>query len=451
LVKFIREIINSFSELAEERNIKLELKTVINEIFIWFDPDKLEMVIYNLLSNAFKFTPDKGKISVLISLTYQNNDNGIKSEDITDQVVEISISDTGIGIPQDQIDKVFERFYQSEKSQFIRSGGSGIGLALSKDIIELHDGTISASSKEGKGTTFKVCLPCERKDIPEKAREYIAGKIDETDEAGEESTEQYETVIAKDEFENANLPILLIIEDNRDMVYFIKKFFDNVYNIYEAFDGEKGLCMAQEIIPDLIICDILLPKLDGRKVCGALKNDERTSHIPIVLLTALSSKEHEKDGFLVGADAYISKPFDPEILKVRLEQMLKTQQKLKEKYSHQIFLEPKDVEITSSEEKFIKKAIKTVEDNLHDPDFGVNEFSREIGISKVQLYRKFRAISDMTVKEFIRTLRIKRAGQLIKKADLNVSEVAYKVGFKEVNYFRKCFKEFYGTNPSEYS
>jgi signal transduction histidine kinase/ligand-binding sensor domain-containing protein/DNA-binding response OmpR family regulator len=450
LVKFIRDIINSFSEIAAERNIKLELKTVVNEIFIWFDPDKLEMVIYNLLSNAFKFTPDKGKILVLISLIYKDNKDS-RSGEISDQFAEISISDTGIGIPQDQIDKVFERFYQSEKSQFIRSGGSGIGLALSKDIIELHNGSISAFSREGKGTTFKVYLPCETKDIPEKIEEYIPYKTDEPVPAEKSNLVVSENPDAKGEFPDSNLPILLIIEDNHDMVYFIKKFFEKVYNIYEAFDGEKGLCMAQELIPDIIICDILLPKLDGRKLCAALKNDERTSHIPVVLLTALSSKEHEKDGFLVGADAYITKPFDPEILKVRLEQILKTQQKLKEKYSHQIFLEPKEIEITSSEEKFIKKAIKTVEDNLHNPDFGVNEFSREIGISKVQLYRKFRAISNMTVKEFIRTLRIKRAGQLIKKSDFNVSEVAYKVGFKEINYFRKCFKEFYGINPSEYS
>ena len=450
LVKFIKDIINSFSEIAEERNIKLELKTVVNEIFIWFDPDKLEMVIYNLLSNAFKFTADKGKISVLISLIYRKVDNTIK-EEISDKVVEIIISDTGIGIPQDQIDKVFERFYQSEKSQFIRSGGSGIGLALSKDIIELHNGSISASSKEGKGTTFKVYLPYERKDMPEKVK-YSASDESGMSEKSEKDTILEENILTtKGELSENNLPILLIIEDNHDMVYFIKKFFDNVYNIYEAFDGEKGLLMAQEIIPDIIICDILLPKLDGRKVCASLKNDVRTSHIPIVMLTALSSKEHEKDGFLVGADAYITKPFDPEILKVRLEQMLKTQHKLKEKYSHQIFLEPKEIEITSSEEKFLKKAIKIVDDNLHNPDFGVNEFSREIGISKVQLYRKFRAISDMTVKEFIRTLRIKRAAQLIKKTDLTVSEVAYKVGFREVNYFRKCFKEFYNVNPSEYS
>ncbi len=450
LVKFIREIINAFSELAEERNIKLELKTVVSEIFIWFDPDKFEMVMYNILSNAFKFTPDRGKISVLVSLIYKDNSSP-RSEEMTDQVVEISISDTGIGIPQDQIDKIFERFYQSEKSQFIRSGGSGIGLALSKDIIELHNGSISAFSKEGKGTTFKVYLPCERKDIPGDVKDYIPYKTDEPVTASEPGKEESEILAARDELANTGLPILLIIEDNRDMVYFIRKFFEKVYNIYEAFDGEKGLCIAQEMIPDIIICDILLPKMDGRKLCAALKNDERTSHIPVVMLTALSSKEHEKDGFLVGADAYISKPFDPEILKVRLEQMLKTQQKLKEKYSHQIFLEPKDIEITSSEEKFITKAIKTVEENLHNPDFGVNEFSREIGISKVQLYRKFRAISDMTVKEFIRTLRIKRAGQLIKKTDFNISEVAYKVGFREVNYFRKCFKEFYGINPSEYN
>ncbi len=450
LVKFIKDIINSFSELAEERNIRLELKTVINEIFIWFDPDKLEMVVYNLLSNAFKFTPDKGKISVLISLIYRKIDKNIK-EEISDKVVEIIISDTGIGIPQDQIDKVFERFYQSEKSQFIRSGGSGIGLALSKDIIELHNGSISASSKEGKGTTFKVYLPYERKDLQGKAEDYATGETKVPEIPEKENMVGDDILIARDRLSESSLPILLIIEDNHDMVYFIKKFFEKVYNIYEAYDGEKGLLMAREIIPDIIICDILLPKLDGRKVCAQLKNDVITSHIPIVLLTALSSKEHEKDGFLVGADAYISKPFDPEILKVRLEQMLKTQHKLKEKYSHQIFLEPKDIEITSSEERFIKKAIKIAEDNLHDPDFGVNEFSREIGISKVQLYRKFRAISDMTVKEFIRTLRIKRAAQLIKKTDLNVSEVAYKVGFREVNYFRKCFKEFYNVNPSEYS
>jgi signal transduction histidine kinase/ligand-binding sensor domain-containing protein/DNA-binding response OmpR family regulator len=450
LVKFIKDIINSFTELAEERDIKLELKTVVNEILIWFDPDKLEMVIYNLLSNAFKFTPDKGKISVLISLIYRKIDKSIK-EAVSDKVVEISISDTGIGISQDQIDKVFERFYQSEKSQFIRSGGSGIGLALSKDIIELHNGSISATSKEGKGTTFRVYLPYERKDLSGQPKEQSTEAIKVPEINDEANFTPEELLVAKDKLSENNLPILLIIEDNHDMVYFVKKFFEKVYNIFEAYDGEKGLLMAQEIIPDIIICDILLPKLDGRKVCAQLKNDVRTSHIPIILLTALSSKEHEKDGFLVGADAYISKPFDPDILKVRLEQMLKTQQKLKEKYSHQIFLEPKDIEITSSEEKFIKKAIKIVEDNLHDPDFGVNEFSREIGISKVQLYRKFRAISDMTVKEFIRTLRIKRAAQLISKTDLTVSEVAYKVGFREVNYFRKCFKEFYNVNPSEYS
>ncbi|MFO7670369.1 MAG: response regulator [Bacteroidales bacterium] len=248
-------------------------------------------------------------------------------------------------------------------------------------------------------------------------------------------------------------PVILILEDNKDLLEFIKSIFQEDYVVLIGEDGETGLELARETIPDLVISDIMMPRMDGIRLCKKLKQDFRTSHIPVVLLTALSSKQHEKEGILEGADEYITKPFDPSLLKIKVDHLLATRRLLREKYSRENLLESRPTADAKStpEDKFLAKLISVIDENISDPEFGTVKISREVGVSRTQLYRKMAALTEMTVKEFIRSIRLQRAAQLILQDHVNISEAAYAVGFLQVAYFRKCFKEMYGVTPTEYS
>ena len=439
LVSFIRNIVNSFNHYAVEKEIKLTFTTLKKRLFVAFDPDKIEKIMNNLLSNAFKFTEPKGSVSVNLSLVFDSDDDNFSNGENEKQFVEINIKDTGRGIPSKNFEKIFLRFFQSDESN--TNSGAGIGLALVKELVHLHQGTIFVASKPGKGTRFTIRIPYElghenrvSADQPEGTADQAAGLMD----AEEELSGNYHS------------RVMLIVEDNADVRQFVRSHFQTSYTIQEAGNGEEGLKLALETIPDIVISDIIMPYMDGYELCKRLKNDERTSHIPVLLLTAIHSKEHELKGLNTGADDYITKPFDLSVLQAKVENLLSIRDSLKERYTSTVVLEPRNLVITSPDERFLKKAIDVVEANISDYELDIEGFARKVGVSRMQLYRKLHALTDMTVKEFIRHIRLKRATQLLGQHKMNISEIAYEVGFKDLSHFRKCFKREFGMSATEY-
>jgi len=440
LVSLVSEVVISFQEFAKEKQITLEYHSLKKKIVSFFDPDKVRTILNNLISNALKYTEEGGLVSVHLSLVFDHDDNSSNFKP-AEQYIEISVKDTGKGISDTNLEKIFTRFFRVDSKN--ESTGTGIGLSLVKELIKLHNGSIDVQSKPGKGSKFTVRLPYTT-DIEE--------RIPET-------TEAILSVKTRDDLVNScsdelpadpNVQIMLIVEDNPDVRYFIRSHFDSVYQIYEARNGKEGIELAIKLIPDVIISDILMPDLDGYELCRHIRKDERTSHIPVLLLTALHSKEHEIQGLSCGADDYITKPFDISILQTKVENMLQVRRSLKEKYTSQIILKPSDLTITSPDERFLRKSIEVVEKNIANSDLDIEQFASEVGVSRMQLYRKFDALTNMTVKEFIRNIRLKRAAQLLLEKKMTVTEIAYAVGFKDLSYFRKCFHREFGMSASEY-
>ncbi len=441
MVSLVEEVVQSFQEFAREKQITLEFHTLKKKLVSLFDPDKIKTILNNLISNALKYTGEGGVVSVHLSLVFASSEEDSLNDQQEEQFIEISVKDNGKGISATNIEKIFTRFFRVDSNN--ESTGTGIGLSFVKDLVRLHKGTIDVISKPGKGSKFTVRLPYETEinevteDIPE---ESIADK----------SSVTHKSSMVSDLPEETNARIMLIVEDNSDVRYFIRSHFDSFYAIYEAKDGQEGLDLAIEIIPDVIISDILMPGIDGYEFCKRIKKDERTSHIPLLLLTALHSKEHEIEGLSCGADDYITKPFDIAILQTKIENMLQVRRALKEKYTSQIVLKPSDLTISSPDERFLKKAIEVVENNIANADLDIEQFASEVGVSRMQLYRKFDALTNMTVKEFVRSIRLKRASQLLLEKKMNITEIAYAVGFKDLSHFRKCFHREFGMSASEY-
>lgn len=439
IVSFIRSIVNSFNTYAREKEIKLTFTSLKKSLFTSFDPDKIEKILNNLLSNAFKYTESKGTISVNLSLIFDSDDNNFSEGEGEKQFIEISIKDTGKGISNKNIDRIFLRFFQSGESD--HNSGVGIGLALVKELVQLHKGTIFVSSKPGKGTKFTIRIPY---DLSTEVRA-------ESDAMTLQETAEYllsDQVI--DSEKNYDSSLMLIVEDNADVRQFIRSHFNSFYRILEANNGEEGLDLATRSVPDIIISDIIMPKMDGYELCKRLKNDERTSHIPVLLLTAMHSRENELKGLATGANDYITKPFDISILQAKVDNLLSIRDSLKERYASTVVLEPTNVVISSPDERFLKKAIDVVEENMSDYELDIEGFAQKVGVSRMQLYRKLHALTNMTVKEFIRHIRLKRATQLLVQQKMNISEIAYEVGFKDLSHFRKCFKREYGMSAKEY-
>ncbi|WP_159519241.1 hybrid sensor histidine kinase/response regulator transcription factor [Sunxiuqinia indica] len=440
IVSFISKIVESFQGYADEKDIQLKFNSLKKNLTARFDADKLEKMINNLLSNAFKFTGKDGQITVNLSLIFDTNEEDLASENPDKEFIEITVRDTGQGISQTNASKIFNRFFQANEKQV--QTGAGIGLSYVKELVKLHHGKIYVVSKPGKGSKFTIRLP------------YVKGELVETppetealNDSGVGTTNESNLVR---EPEHLNSRIMLVVDDNPDVRKLISSHFDSRFQVFEAADGRIGLKMALEQVPDVIVSDVLMPDIDGYEFCKKVKKDERISHIPVLLLTALHSKDHEIKGLSSGADDYITKPFDLAILQTKIENMLSIRDSLKQKYSGEITLQPKNIIISSPEEKFLQKAVEVVENNIADTDLDIERFAQEVGVSRMQLYRKLNALTDMTVKEFIRSIRLKRATQLLLQEKMTVSEIAYAVGFKDLSHFRKCFRQTYGMNATEY-
>lgn len=431
VVKFAKENFTAFSTLMKEAQLSYTFKSVQDEMVTDFDADKLKKIIDNLVTNAIKYNKPGGSISFLISLVF----NELEGNGKYDQYIKLVIKDTGIGIAEKNLQNIFKRFFREENQN---STSSGIGLSFTKDLVKLLDGTISVESKIDKGSIFTVLIPYINKE------EEMLGGINET--VAYEQVEEIEITLSEN---TDNKKIVLIVEDNKDVRQFLRSHFQKEYHVYEASNGKTGLEIALKTIPDIIISDIMMPEMQGNELCAILKKDERTSHIPIVLLTALSSKKDVLEGLLKGADDYISKPFDISILQTKVDNLLQTRFALRQKYMKEILLQPSKVDLKSPDEKFLQKALQVVEKHIDDPKLDIEMFGEEMAISRMQLYRKMAALTNMTVKEFINDIRLKRAYQLLTESKLTVSEVGYAVGFNDISYFGKCIRKKYNMNATE--
>ncbi|MDH4058346.1 MAG: ATP-binding protein, partial [Cyclobacteriaceae bacterium] len=438
LHKFITYIASQFSSMADSRAIHFELRAD-HSIELSFDPDKLEKIVTNVLSNAFKFTPSGGAITISLS-QYKSTPH------FPEGYAQIIITDSGSGIEAQHIERIFDRFYQVDTSSTREYEGSGIGLALAKELVELHKGSISVASTPGVGSSFTIQLPLGT----------LQMQTDDVVESFEAiSTEspslENDSTISEKVAEEGLLPKLLIVEDNSDLRSYLRNILDGYYEIHEASDGEHGLAIALELIPDLILTDLMMPKVDGLQLCGKLKGSETTSHIPIMLLTAKADIETKLEGLNTGADDYLAKPFDARELKSRIHNLIEIRRKLQKKFSNQFSLAASEIKVDSLDTQFLKKVKQTIEDRIGDPSLSVESLSEEIAMSNVQLYRKLKALTGMTANELIRNIRLDRAASLLKQHAGNVSEVAFQVGFNNLSYFAKCFKEKFNVSPSAFT
>lgn len=458
LIPLLKGLAYSFDSLAEKKGIQIKFDSDSEQCLAWIDHDKFEKIINNLLSNAIKFTPAGGKIDIRITTLSEAPASFLQKS--RDDYIFISITDTGIGIPPEQQKKIFDRFYQVDNSLQRNVGGVGIGLALVKELVDLHHWHISVQSEPGKGSTFTLQIPrgrshlnnseiiLEEQEIQKKQVE-IQDQVESAD-AHAGSKEKDSIQIKSKEPASQHRPTILIVEDSADVRYYLSTILATEYKLLEATTGEEGLKKAMDAAPDLIISDIMMPVMDGIEFCRRLKSDINTSHIPIILLTARASHESRLEGLETGADDYLIKPFERRELLVRVKNLIDQRQRLKDKFKRELLVEPSTITVTSLDEEFLKKAIAVVEKNLSDPDFETEFFARELFVSRSQLHRKLTGLTGQTPGEFIRTIRLKRAAQLLQKQGATVSEVAYEVGFNNLSYFAKAFRRQFNCSPSEY-
>lgn len=445
IISIIRGVTMSFQSLAESQQIDLRIDSDTREQMLYFDQDKMEKVLTNLLSNAFKFTPPGGKIEVIVRAPATENKSSAA-------YLQIAVKDTGKGIPADKIAHIFDRFYQADDSLVREHEGSGIGLALTKEFIDLHHGSIEAFSEETKGTEMLLRLPVGKE-------HFIAAGIkvqDKTENSYERGEEENALPVMGGDNDlkeatstDQQKPVVLLIEDNADVRRYIKDILKEDYSIIEAADGASGAEKAGEEIPDLILSDVMMPGMNGYEVCKMLKNTEKTSHIPIVLLTAKASVESKLEGLKTAADDYLTKPFVPGELLARVDNLIESRKKLREKFRGQIILKPSEIAGSSIDETFLNRLMKIVEENMGDELFGVERLSDKMGMSRSQLHRKLNALTGKGPSQLIRSFRLNRAHDLLKVNASTPAEVAYTVGFSSPSYFSKCFREQFGYTPSD--
>jgi len=449
IVSFVKGVTQSFESLAEQKDIKLKVVAEKENIGIYFDKDKMLKILSNLLSNALKFTPEDGLIEISINETKKLPNAGF---------IEIKVRDTGIGIPEEELPKLFERFYQVETSQMKKYGGTGIGLALTKELVELHRGFINVTSIPGEGSEFTIELPpgidhINEDEIIEEKEFESAVILNEVKNLSEFDIADSSAQVPQNDIElTEDKMIILVVEDNTDVREFIKDSLGDEFVIAEAANGEQGIRKAEKIIPDLIISDITMPKMDGDELTRILKNNEKTSHIPIILLTAKSGQESKLEGLETGADDYLTKPFDTKELLIRIKNLINVRRKLQEKFGSRDFVPPKRDEerkLSNLEEKFVSKVLEVIKNHLSEEDFSIEQFGKEVGMSRVQLHRKLKALSGKSASLYLRSVRLNKAKKMIEEQKGNVSEIAYSVGFSSPQYFARCFKEEFGFPPSD--
>jgi signal transduction histidine kinase/DNA-binding response OmpR family regulator/Tfp pilus assembly protein PilF len=430
IIIYLKYLIESFHSLAYSKKVNLTFYPDVEELIMDFDRDKVEIIISNLLSNAIKFTPEFGKVLVVAKSV----------SSIGGTALELRVIDSGLGIKKEDQGKIFDRYYQTENKYENEEQGTGIGLALTKELVELQGGSIEVKSVLEEGTEFSVLIPVTNK------AEILVEEKPALAEIMEEGS--IESQMAG----NSDLPLLLIIEDNSDVMRYLKGTLDSDYQLLFARDGEQGIAVALEEIPELIISDVMMPKKDGFVVCETLKQDERTSHIPIILLTAKADYESRIQGLEHGADAYLAKPFQKDELLIRLVKLLELRKTLQQRFSHliqshEVLSEASELKI---ENEFLLKLKHALEENLEDSEFGIEEICGAVNLSRMQVHRKLKALTGITTTQFIRDIRLEHSLVLLKNPELSISEIAYEVGFSDPNYYSRSFTQKYEKTPSEF-
>ncbi|HEX2534714.1 MAG TPA: two-component regulator propeller domain-containing protein [Chitinophagaceae bacterium] len=433
IVRFTRDISYSFTDIAENKHIRFSFHSEIPSLETYFDKDKLEKILFNLLSNAFKYTHQDG--SVQVTLDYRPP---VGAE--TEGSLLLTVQDTGIGIPADKQEKIFERFFQNDVPDNMINQGSGIGLVITREFVKLHGGTITVNSVPEKGSAFLVTLPVKTAGEPVPLSDIPGPEVENTISEGEEPAEDGRT----------RRTTILLVEDNEDFRFYLKDNLKQHYTVVEASNGKDGWEKVKNGQPDLVVSDIMMPGLSGIELSRRMKNDPRTAHIPIILLTAMSSEATQVEGFQVGASDYITKPFTFEILASRIRNLMARQKQLRKNFQKQLEVNPASLAVTPVDEQFLKNALAAVDKGMSNPDFGVEELSKELYMSRVALYKKLLSLTGKTPLEFIRILRLKRGAQLLERSGLTIAEVAYQVGFNNPKIFSKYFREEFGQTPSVY-
>ncbi len=447
IVSFLKSLFYSFESLAESKKIALKFESDYSNIPLVFDPDKMEKVFYNLISNAFKFTSTNEEIKVSLR--------------VINSLIEIKIKDTGKGIPAGHLKHIFDRFYQVDNSNTREYEGTGIGLALTKELIELHKGNISVNSQEGEGTEFIIQLPLgdfnlekeklvELPSITASPKNVLSNiKISEMGEHQLLIDKQVPSFQIQ-AFTGKNKEILLIVEDNADVRSYIREQTENEYCIIEASNGLEGINQARENIPDIIVTDVMMPKMDGYQFSKEIRNDEKTSHIPIIMLTAKAGLDDKIEGLETGIDAYLTKPFSSKELKARIKNLIIQRRELRNRFSQATVFKPSEVTKISVDQVFLEKVINIIEAHFEDEQFGVDKLAEEVNMSVSQLNRKLNALIDQPAGQFIRSLRLQRAADLLKQNTGSIAEICYQVGFSDQAYFSRSFKKQFGISPSDY-
>ena len=461
IVQYISDVSHSFSDVGDKKNISFSFNANIDSLKADFDHDKIERILFNLLSNAFKFTSENGHVGVDVFIKPIDEEKNLYQ-------VKLAVQDTGIGIEADKLEKIFERFFQNEIPGSMVNQGSGIGLAITKEFVKLHGGNISVESEPNKGSCFTVTLPLIAilidnveeeitqdemplaKSISESETTVAEEPVGNEEPMDEEEITTPSPAPSKEAKQKNKKSTVLLIEDNDDFRFYLKDNLKEYFIILEAINGKLGWQKALAAHPDLIVSDISMPEMNGIDLCKKIKTDSRTTHIPVILLTALIGEEQQLKGLETGANDYMTKPFNFEILLSKIKNQLTQQQQTKKTYQKQVEVKPSDVVAESPTEKFMQQVLELVEKNISEPDFSVEDMSRAMFMSRVALYKKLLLLTGKTPIEFIRHVRLKRAAQLLKNGDMTVSEVAYEVGFNSPKYFSKYFKAEYDKLPSVY-
>lgn len=435
LDEFIQYTTMKFSPLSEQKNISLKFEDKTGGLFMYFDRDKLGKILTNLLSNAFKFTKAGGVVKVKLSKCF------IDSR----RYAHIIVEDTGCGISKEEQAHVFERFYRAEQKQAATQVGSGIGLNMVYEYVKLHQGKVSLESEEGKGSRFIVDIPTDLKHAlqQEAAQDNLVAPSPTMDAIDGATEVQGQKKIEK---------TVMVVEDNDDFRHFLHRELSHIYNkVLVAKDGMDGALKAEEENPDLIVSDVMMPRMNGTDMCRRIKENIETSHIPVILLTAWSTDDGRTEGYKAGADAYIAKPFDMEVLLARISNLLEKQEKRKQDFSHSISLDPMTVTDSTPDEAFLNEVIGHIEKNIDNSEYTIDSLAGDVVMSRMSFYRKMKSLTGQTPADFIRTVRLKTAAKLLKEGDCNVSEACYRTGFASPQNFSKHFKEMFGVLPSQYS
>jgi len=452
IVPLLRQLTGVFESLAVQKNIALQFESQRDELSVYYEREKMESTMYNVLSNALKFTPDGG--SIRVQLTVDKDPASLKRQN-TDRCLLMTVQDTGIGIPENHLPHIFNRFYQIDASHTREQEGTGIGLALTKELVELHGGKMTLESEEGVGTTVTIRLPLgsdhlKPEQMVEGAPSRRASAFD--DQEPVHSNEQPTTPPSPIPTgrPGKEREIILIAEDNADMRSYIADHLRDSYTLLLAANGEEGLAQAQEAIPDLIVTDVMMPKVDGHQLTNRLRRDQKTYHIPVIMVTARAGDEERIEGLERGADAYLTKPFSPRELQVRVRKLIEMRNQLRQRFSAATVIKPSKAEVPSMDQAFLKQVIVVVEDHLQDPQFGLDRLAEAVNMSTSQLHRKLKAIIDQTPGQLIRGMRLQRAADLIVQQAGTIAQIAYQVGFGSQAHFTKMFRKQFGCTPTKY-